>query len=210
MEQHTLKPISSRRFRFGRMITYALILCFFINSCLLSDKHIKKETFYIPKGVTGKIYILFNCKEGKPKKWINGRRLYEIPPSGVLKTQFKENTGYILYGDEGVDSEIKKYNEYAKFYYVDENNQPIQQINYSPFYAGGYKEYLKPKKVNVTGSNAVRVSGNGKEKYTIANYYLFKGKTLNKRKDYSEEQIKEDWFLIQHWKTFDRRKDSIR
>lgn len=72
------------------------------------------ETYLIPANFTGRVEILFNQngvpyedknkygrdtiytpQMGKPIKYENGRRIYEIPSSGILLTQFKINDGFI-------------------------------------------------------------------------------------------------------------------
>lgn len=53
------------------------------------------ETYLIPEGFTGKVNIIFNRKEGKPVKYEDKRRVYEIPADGILLTQFTTNDGFI-------------------------------------------------------------------------------------------------------------------
>ena len=53
----------------------------------------EKELYIIPKDFKGTVFIVFNVKDGTPKKYLNGYRLYEIPSDGVLFTQFGSNTG---------------------------------------------------------------------------------------------------------------------
>ncbi|OEK09842.1 hypothetical protein A8C32_10040 [Flavivirga aquatica] len=92
---------SSRRFR-----GIVFFTCLFLYSCLKSGGSQDGEIYYIPEGVTGSILVLFDCEDGKPEQWKDGKRLYLIPPSGILKTQFKANTGWILFEDQL--SETKK------------------------------------------------------------------------------------------------------
>ncbi|GAA5031385.1 hypothetical protein GCM10011506_20900 [Marivirga lumbricoides] len=47
----------------------------------------------IPKGYEGPVLIIFNQSEGEPKEYENGKRIYRVPESGVLKTQFESNYG---------------------------------------------------------------------------------------------------------------------
>ena len=51
------------------------------------------ETFLIPKGYRGRINVIFNQPHGQAEKYENGRRVYEIPESGVLITRFNGNYG---------------------------------------------------------------------------------------------------------------------
>ena len=51
------------------------------------------ETFLIEKGYLGKINVVFNQPNGQAEKYEDGRRIYEIPSSGILMTRFKDNYG---------------------------------------------------------------------------------------------------------------------
>jgi hypothetical protein len=48
----------------------------------------------LPKGYTGQVTIIFDDKEGEEPTKANGMRVYKIPPSGTLKTQFHFESGY--------------------------------------------------------------------------------------------------------------------
>jgi hypothetical protein len=49
----------------------------------------------LPNNYTGAVIILFNEAYGVPEKFDNnGNRIYEIPPSGILKTKFKFQEGF--------------------------------------------------------------------------------------------------------------------
>lgn len=62
------------------------------------------EVFLIPKDLRGEIVVFYDEPCGLPPVYENGRRIYQIPDSGVLITAFKENTGHL---DQ-------------KFYFIDE------------------------------------------------------------------------------------------
>ncbi|AIZ42250.1 DUF6843 domain-containing protein [Cellulophaga baltica] len=204
MEYNAFITASSRRFRFTRVILL-IVLSVIFNSCL-SGSHIDKELFYIPNGIKGNISILFNCKDGKPKKWKDGKRLYEIPISGVLKTQFKENTGYLLFKENGgISHEVSRYREYAQFLYVDDNYKPVKKINYVPYFGANYEAFLDENQINVTGTNNVIGFGNGKEKYISADYLLFFGDTLDYKKVDLTNKTIQDWLRIENWDTYDYR-----
>ena len=203
MEQNAFITSSSRRFRFKRIIIL-IFISLFINSCL-SGTHIEKEVFYIPDEMEGKIFVLFDCEDGKPKKWKNGKRLYEIPPSGVLKTKFKENTGYISFKEEGIAYEVDKYKEWVEFYYADNEYRPIKKINYVPYYAPDYRSYLEKNGINATGTNAVSISSNGKDEYTNTHYYIFSGDSLTYNTKFFPKKRKEEWSRIKNWDTYDYR-----
>ncbi len=52
-----------------------------------------KEKYRIPYGFRGQVFIFFDIKEGKPPKYENGFRIYEIPLNGIFTTQFKAQYG---------------------------------------------------------------------------------------------------------------------
>lgn len=67
----------------------------------------------IPNGFEGPVIIVYDQKDGNAEKYENGFRVYEIPKSGILKTQFKHPSGWIApgklqyyYQDEGKLKEI--------------------------------------------------------------------------------------------------------
>jgi hypothetical protein len=53
------------------------------------------ETHLISPQFRGVVYILFDQANGADKEYEAGRRLYRIPASGVLRTQFKAQTGIV-------------------------------------------------------------------------------------------------------------------
>lgn len=52
-----------------------------------------KEVIVVPKNYKGYVVITYNQKNGVPAKCEDGKRIYEIPSNGILKTQFKGNYG---------------------------------------------------------------------------------------------------------------------
>ncbi|MGB7070289.1 MAG: hypothetical protein WBD22_12410 [Pyrinomonadaceae bacterium] len=52
------------------------------------------EIFILPEGYIGFVLILHDQKNGEPGKYESGKRVYEIPSNGILKTQFSLNTGW--------------------------------------------------------------------------------------------------------------------
>ncbi|MBU6950410.1 hypothetical protein [Hahella sp. HN01] len=71
------------------------------------------EIYLLPDNFVGKFYILFNTPAGEPLRHEKGRRVYEIPPSGVLLTQGELNEGWIAAED-------------VKYYYVGEDGQRVE------------------------------------------------------------------------------------
>jgi hypothetical protein len=85
---------------------------FFLITILMSSLGCKKnpepETYLIPKDFKGRVNVIFNQVNGQPKKYENGRRVYEIPMNGILLTQFKDEYGIINHQYYYVDSEGKR------------------------------------------------------------------------------------------------------
>jgi hypothetical protein len=52
------------------------------------------EIHILPKGFTGIVIIRFNIENGKKELYKDGKRVYEIPPNGILETKFKVNEGW--------------------------------------------------------------------------------------------------------------------
>ena len=80
------------------------VLLVILLQCSFSCKQPEPETYLIPSGFTGKVNIIFNQEKGMAPKYENGRRLYEIPPSGILLTQFKDEYGLVSHQYFYVDS----------------------------------------------------------------------------------------------------------
>jgi hypothetical protein len=86
---------------------------FFLITILMStlgcNKNPEPETYLIPKGFTGRIDVILDQANGLPKKYENGRRVYEIPSNGILLTQFKDEYGIVNRQYFYVDSIGKRY-----------------------------------------------------------------------------------------------------
>lgn len=55
----------------------------------------ENEVFIVPNDFEGAVIVLFNETNGKAVKYDSeGNRIYEIPKSGILKTQFKSQEGF--------------------------------------------------------------------------------------------------------------------
>lgn len=92
-----------------------IILVLKLISCNFNDG----EIFVLPKNYKGYVVVIFNQKNGSSPKFENGKRLYEIPSSGILKTQFKGNYGLKdipeYYFEKIADeNKIVSYTEYDK------------------------------------------------------------------------------------------------
>lgn len=65
--------------------------------CILGCTPKGEDNIYLlENGYTGKVIILYDQKMGDEKEYEGNKRLYRIPASGVLKTQFFINRGYRL------------------------------------------------------------------------------------------------------------------
>lgn len=53
------------------------------------------ERYLIPESYRGSVLVIFNQKDGQKKEYEGRRRIYKIPPTGVLFTQFKDEQGWI-------------------------------------------------------------------------------------------------------------------
>lgn len=53
----------------------------------------EKVTYLIPEGYTGNVLVIFNQPFGKKPEYENDRRIYRIPKTGILFTQFKDEEG---------------------------------------------------------------------------------------------------------------------
>ena len=95
-----------------KIISTILPLPIIVLSFLLAFEISKAEpeTFLIPKDLRGEIVIFYDESCGQSPIYENGGRIYKIPESGVLVTQFKKNRGYLD----------------RKFYLVDENGNRIE------------------------------------------------------------------------------------
>jgi hypothetical protein len=53
------------------------------------------EIFLIKEDYRGKIHVIFNQECGIPEEWEGRTRIYSIPESGILLTQFEDEQGWI-------------------------------------------------------------------------------------------------------------------
>ena len=86
----------------------------FLSACLLAlsaCNYAEPEIHLIPEGYTGYVYIVQSDSLGEPEQFEKGRRLYRIPPDGLLFTRFGSNDGiidarYFYVGADGPSREI--------------------------------------------------------------------------------------------------------
>jgi len=53
----------------------------------------EREIYLMPEGFRGKVIVFFDQQDGQEKQFEGDARLYHIPPSGYLKSQFPKNEG---------------------------------------------------------------------------------------------------------------------
>lgn len=69
-----------------------IILIWATSGCNVPVK-CEKEIYIIPEGFRGKLIVFFDQPDGQKIQYENDARLYYIPSSGYLKTQFAKNGG---------------------------------------------------------------------------------------------------------------------
>ncbi|HEY6062356.1 MAG TPA: hypothetical protein VIV35_02035 [Chitinophagaceae bacterium] len=112
----------------------------FILLSLFGCKNPEPADFLIPKEYSGRVAVVFEQKQGERPKYLNGRRIYEVPHNGILLTQFKAEFGFIDY----------------RYFLIDENGTqtllPIYEYEYNK---DGTVRYL------VGDKEKVGIFGNG-------------------------------------------------
>lgn len=89
-----LQVLLALLFLYGLYLVWAVLA--FGGGC----NKMSSETHIIPSGYIGMVYIVFNQKEGKRREYEkSGSRIYRVPKSGILRTKFKGNFGWINAGD---------------------------------------------------------------------------------------------------------------
>ena len=90
-----------------------ILRLFFITAILTScGEYAEKEAFYFPQGFKGTVAVIFNQKNGSPKEYKEGRRIYRIPENGILYTELPVVKGAL---DQ-------------KYYYVNSAGEPSQEL----------------------------------------------------------------------------------
>lgn len=133
------------------MMNKAAFFCLFLfyveQSC---TKKGDDEIHLIPKGFTGTVAIIFGQADGIPQKWEKGKRVYEIPANGILKTQFSFNAGLIS----------------DKYYYIDNSGHRME----IPF-AWPNERKISPDSLQVfSGTSGREISNKTKKEFS---YFLY-------------------------------------
>jgi len=72
---------------------FAFILIFLLFSGCKESQECEREIYLIPEGFRGKIMVFFDQEDGQKKHYEKESRLYRIPASGFIKSQFPKNGG---------------------------------------------------------------------------------------------------------------------
>jgi len=71
-----------------------LFFVLILSTLLLSCNRVEDQIFILPKNYTGYILVIYNQPLlGEEIKYKRGKRVYEIPANGILKTQFTSQIG---------------------------------------------------------------------------------------------------------------------
>lgn len=112
----------------------------------------EQEIIVVPKEYKGYVLIIFNQKNGSPKKYEGKKRVYEIPQSGVLKTQFTGNMGW---------------REFPEYYY-----EKVAPENKLPSF-GEIKKVPMDTVVGFMGANGtVKKSVDSEERIEFVEFYI--------------------------------------
>lgn len=108
--------------------------------------------FIVPKDYTGYVVVVYNQTKGIETKYEGKKRVYEIPPNGILKTQFSNNSGWT---------------NFPEFYY-----EKIAPENKIPFTAE--PEDIPVDKIVAYGGTAIGANKDyeGKEVVRYVLYYI--------------------------------------
>ena len=125
----------------------------------------------IPKDYIGPVLITLDVENGSEKMIENGKRVYIIPSSGILRTQFQAEYGY----------------HFRKFYYLDQsgsrNEIPIINTNEKPVTFDKDSIYVFGERHPGTG---FRIDENGGEHKINPKIIFYVGKYEDANKKYFE------------------------
>lgn len=74
-------------------LTLLPVLFFALIGLVLILSIAKPEIYLIPDDYEGEVIVVFDQSVGEPEKYLDKKRVYEIPDDGILYTQFKWNAG---------------------------------------------------------------------------------------------------------------------
>lgn len=64
-----------------------LLILLLIGGAGACSEQAEPESFLIPSGYVGEVYVIFDISDGAAPEIRDGQRIYRIPPSGVLRTR---------------------------------------------------------------------------------------------------------------------------
>lgn len=85
----------------------------------------ENEIIIVPRDFKGYAIVVYDQKHGMPVKYEGNKRVYEIPQTGILRTQFKPNNGWKRF-PEYYYERIAPENKLPSF--TDINSAPIDKI----------------------------------------------------------------------------------
>lgn len=73
------------------------LILFFICICVsvLGCRSTKREIFILPRGFTGYVVLIYDQNSGLPIRLEGDKRVYRIPPNGILLTQASLNSDWL-------------------------------------------------------------------------------------------------------------------
>ncbi|WP_306352568.1 DUF6843 domain-containing protein [Flavobacterium sp. '19STA2R22 D10 B1'] len=133
------------------MKTKIIIILLFL-ACSISCSKKENSVYILPENYKGYIIVVYNQKNGTPTLYENDKRIYRIPPSGILKTQFDADYGW---------------SEFPEFYYekISSNNKLPLKFD--------FKEVPNDSTVCFGGTTGtVNKNLEGTETIKFTNYYI--------------------------------------
>lgn len=88
-----MKHKRTAKYKYLRIIYFIAAIIIIIAGYLWSNNIGEDEIYLLPNHFIGIVTVIFSQRDGVPVKYENGKRVYEIPSNGVLKTQFRQNFG---------------------------------------------------------------------------------------------------------------------
>lgn len=118
-------------------LTFLPVLFFGLIGLVIILSIAKPEIYLIPDDYEGEVIVVFDQSVGEPEKYLDKKRVYEIPDDGILYTQFKWNAG--LHNREfHFRGNMKNDIDEVKKRYVYEAGKPdseiVSIIDKGPFY----------------------------------------------------------------------------
>lgn len=132
------------------------------------------ELFLVPDNYQGVVIVLFNQPNGEHEKYIDGRRLFDIPQNGILATRFSRTT-------HGKLNQV--------YYYKDKNGNRKTEIQ--PYFFGQVDEAKNYVMNGVYGNFTNDLDSINRNKYPVQ-YRIF---TIGKIKDKDSLQMLSERFF---------------